>query len=362
MRAPVTYTAAVENGTVSVQFSRKPRLAVRENIHNAGLRWMADSRAWTGKPEDPAALLAMLRDTLGSPASVTLDLTAADPEPETESETEPAPAELPADPEPTPEPEPTAEPEEETNPEPATAAPPTLAEAETVYHAYADRLLDTREQLRALRDEIDAVYDKYLLDANGHRTPLGMLSEEQQTAFAEVLEPLRSRQADTELEIDRLERCHAYASDNLNKAREDYYLPIAAEVVKRFAGKPAGEKTAAELSSALSAAADCDAHFYRRDSGYHSHHYGASIAFNLANDAWIHVYPDCIDHDTGRVKAFEHKPYANYVNDIEATADASEELKRQAREAMESLRILCDRYNATLPSSARSDRLYPRFS
>lgn len=189
-----------------------------------------------------------------------------------------------------------------------------------------------------------------------------MLSEEQKTAFSEAIEPVRSREANAEREITRLELCEAYAGDNLSKAREDYYLPIAAEVVKRFAGKPAGEKTAAELSAAISAAADCDAHFYRRDSGYGRNRYSASIGFNLANGAWIHVYPACIDTETGRVKAFEHEPYTNYVADIEAAADESEELGRQTREAMESLRILCDRYNATLPSSARSDRRYPRFN
>ena len=88
MKSPVTYTTTLDAGTLSVSFSRKPRLAVRENIRGAGLKWDAAASLWTGKPENPASVLEMLRETLGKPSAVTV---AVDPEDLPEAQPAPDP-------------------------------------------------------------------------------------------------------------------------------------------------------------------------------------------------------------------------------------------------------------------------------
>lgn len=65
MKIAVTYTFALESGSVSIRFSRKPRLSARDLIKSAGLRWNPDALAWTGRPADPEALREGLRGILG---------------------------------------------------------------------------------------------------------------------------------------------------------------------------------------------------------------------------------------------------------------------------------------------------------
>lgn len=387
MKTPVTYTAAVNNGTVSVSFSRKPRLLVRENIRAAGLRWKAESRAWMGKPEDPAALLAMLRDTLGAPAAVALDLSGTDltnAEPETGEAhvaTETAPEEIPAAPtDDTPIPDdcealtvngtlvaithtedltaPAADPEPET---PARA--PTLEEAEETHARYTAALEQARADADAAGSAASKVWRNLLLDEAGNLRRRGELTDEEKAA-AEVEEaPFKEQEEAAEKEVERLRLCVAYAADNLSCAREDYYLPIAAEILNRYAGKPAGEKTAAEISAKLTAALGCEARFYRRDNGYNEHHYGAGLTLRFGEYERISFWPDCVDGKTGKIKPYTPASHtAEYVTDIDAAVENLQTLEKQARGQMETVRNLCGRYNALLPSSRRSDNLYPRFS
>lgn len=68
MKTALTYTVTLNASTVSVQFSRKPRLAARDLIKAAGLRWNPDSQTWTGSPADPDALRSGLVSIIGDPA------------------------------------------------------------------------------------------------------------------------------------------------------------------------------------------------------------------------------------------------------------------------------------------------------
>jgi len=390
MKTPVTYTAAVQNGTVSVSFSRKPRLLVRENIRAAGLRWKAESREWTGTPADPAALLTMLRDNLGAPAAVALDLTTPDPEtapdpiPETTPEPEPAPDPIP---ETTPEPEPAPDPiPEETpaaDPEPETPARvPTLEEAEETcsrYHAALEEANRAREEAHRAADRIMQTLTRRLTEGQLQKFPQSGnlrlnedgtlrrkwtdLTEEEREAVKADRAPFEEQEAAAWAEIERLKLCAAYAADNLSRAREDYYLPIAAEIVNRYAGRPAGEKTAAEISAKITAAAGCEARFWRRDNGYNEHHYGAGLTLRFGDCEWVHLYPDCIDGKTGKIKPYTPASHAaEYVTDIDAAVENLQTLEKQALGQMETVRDLCGRYNALLPASRRSDHLYPHFS
>jgi len=336
MKTPVTYTASVNDGILSVSFSRKPRLSVRENIRGAGLKYDAASTAWTGKPENPASVLEMLREALGKPSSVTVSV----------------------DPEELPEAEP--DPEQEPEPEPETPRPPTYEEA----RAELERFTAAKKSAEDARDEAHRLYHETFsacyMDAEGISRRHEMTDEEL-AAASEALAPLKDAEMSAYAEIERLEMCVRFAAQNRDRAFFDKYGPAAAEVFNRYSGKPFGPKTSEKITSEIEAKTGISVRFWR-----HAQYSSDSVTFRVPDSCYsLHGYPRKLFDDDGKILRFDPAEVSTelappYVPDVEGRVAELAALRREIDAAKNAIDRLCEQYSSLLPSGDRSDRLYCR--
>lgn len=363
MKNPVTYTASVNDGILSVSFSRKPRLSVRENIRGAGLKYDAASTAWTGKPENPASVLEMLRETLGKPSSVTVSVSPEDlPEsaPEVKSiaektmkALEPALEEL----------ETTVRREIESTiaeiaPEPETRVP-TYEEARAELERFTAAKKAAEDARDAAERRHDEIADSLYRDADGQRRRRAELTEEEIAAASESLAPIEAERAAAWREIERLEMCIRYAAQNRDRAFFDKYAPAAAEVFNRYSGKPFGPKTSEKITAEIEEKTGIRVTFFRR-----AQYSSDSVTFRVPDSVYsLHGFPrDLFDKD-GRINRFDVSAVSSelapsYIPDVAARTAETENLYRQIDEAKSALDTLCAQYNSLLPFGDRGDRIY----
>jgi len=368
MKNPVTYTASVNDGILSVSFSRKPRLSVRENIRGAGLKYDAASTAWTGKPENPASVLEMLRETLGKPSSVTVSV---DPEelpeaaPENGSLTEKTMTAL----EPALEELETAVRREiestiaETVPEPETRVP-TYEEARAELERFTAAKKAAEDARDAAERRYDEISDSLFRYADGQRRCRRDMTDEELAAASEALAPLEKERSAAYAEIERLEMCIRYASQNVDRAFFDRYAPDAAKVFNRYAGKPFGPKTSEKITAEIYELTGLTVTFWRGDS-YRS----GSFTFREPENAWndrrysLHGYLGSLFDAEGKIAGFDLSETPGdipreYIPDIPSRVAEAENLYRQIKEAKSALDTLCAKYNNLLPFGDRGDRIY----
>jgi len=364
MKNPVTYTASVNDGILSVSFSRKPRLSVRENIRGAGLKYDAASTAWTGKPENPASVLEMLRETLGKPSSVTVSV---DPEelpeaaPENGSLTEETMKEL----------APLLEKLEaaalrdiesglvETIPDPETLRFPTYEEA----RAELERFTAAKKAAEDARDEAcrrhDEISDSLYRYEDGRRKLRADLTEEETTAVSEALAPIEAERAAAYAEIDRLSLCIRYAAQNRDRAFFDKYGPAAAEVFNRYSGKPFGPKTSAKITAEIEEKTGISVRFWR-----HAQYSSDSVTFRIPGENYsLDGFPRNLFDQDGKINRFDLSDVSAelsppYILDVTARVAEAENLRREIGEAKSALDSLCAKYNGILPAGDRGDRIY----